>query len=148
MHKLKDHHVPVILLILGTIGYFILSLFPLDLFVLYVMPRIIIMTLSNFCLVLGLAWICTTTEALPEVKILDWCLMGFILLLMPCFEILGLPMYFWMLLTVFPTAAARITITGILQSNRLHSAIYLVVFIVGMIYYVYIILFNVGRTIS
>jgi len=52
---------------------------------------------SFFCLTIGIGWLYTSAHGNPKravLKILDWTLIGFILCMMPVFEILGLPPIF------------------------------------------------------
>jgi len=48
-------------------------------------------------------------------KILDWALIGFILLLIPAFDLLLIEPLFWLLLVVLPCLAARLLITWYLK---------------------------------
>lgn len=66
---------------------------------------------------LGILYVkCDGAKKKQGLKILDWVFIGTTLSLMGCFQLLGVPPYYWTLLVVFPLYGVRVVIHYILYN--------------------------------
>jgi len=93
---------------------------------------------SFLCLTIGIGWIYTSVHRNPKravLKVLDWSLVCFFLVMLPVFEVLGLPPLFTVPLLVF-LLAARLFVTWYLKTDDLRFldlGFFLTIFGVGIV---------------